>query len=171
MKTKDYFQTMCRYNHWMNEKLYTACAEIPDAIRKEDKGAFFRSIHGTLNHLLLADRLWLSRFTGQPFTFESLAQDLYSDFDTLWDQRRISDQALTRWIDALNDTQLNAPFSFHSVVQARDHSYPLWHLLMHVFNHQTHHRGQLTTLMTQSGYEPGVTDLLWLPGAELDAPT
>ena len=65
-------QTMCRYNRWMNEKLYAVCATMPDELRKEDRGAWFHSMHGTLNHLLLADRLWMGRFTGKPFKARSL---------------------------------------------------------------------------------------------------
>ena len=166
-KTSNYFQRLSQYNRWMNERLYQVCEAIPDSIRKEDRGAFFRSIHGTLNHLLLADKLWLSRFLYQPFEFHSLDQELYTEFELLHQERQKTDQQIQDWVDSLTDEQLNSLFSFTSFSQQRECVFPLWHVALHFFNHQTHHRGQITTLLTQSGYEPGVTDLLWLPGAEV----
>ncbi|NES68045.1 MAG: hypothetical protein F6K24_23780 [Okeania sp. SIO2D1] len=74
MKTTNYFQRLSQYSQWMNEKIYQACASIPDEMRREDKRAFFNSIHGTLNHILLADKLWLSRFENYTFEIESLRQ-------------------------------------------------------------------------------------------------
>src|SRR5687767_304726 len=94
-------QTMCRYNRWMNEKLYAVCATMPDELRKEDRGAFFHSMHGTLNHLLLADRIWMGRFTAQPFMARSLDEELYSDFEILRQERAKTDAAIEAWIQAL----------------------------------------------------------------------
>ena len=74
---------MASYNRWMNQRLYSVCAELPDRERKEDRGAFFKSIHGTLNHLLVGDKVWLARFFGESFQIEGLDQELYSDFDEL----------------------------------------------------------------------------------------
>ena len=76
MLALDTFRTMAHYNRWMNERLYAVCAEIPDGERRRDRGAFFKSIHGTLNHLLLGDRLWMGRFLDRPFTVDSLDQEL-----------------------------------------------------------------------------------------------
>ncbi|HAG84663.1 MAG TPA: damage-inducible protein DinB [Cyanobacteria bacterium UBA12227] len=168
MKTTDYFQRLSQYNHWMNERLYEVCDSIPDAIRKEDRGAFFGSIHGTLNHILLADKLWLGRFKHQLFEVHSLNQELYADFKSLHQERQKTDQEIQAWVDSLTDEQLAAPFRFTSIAKAREFVFPLWHIAAHFFNHQTHHRGQLTTLLTQSGYDPGVTDLLLLPGTEIE---
>jgi uncharacterized damage-inducible protein DinB len=167
MQGLDYLKTLCYYNAWMNEKLYCICRNIPDAIRKEDKGAFFKSIHGTLNHILLADRIWLGRFKNKLFKVTSLEQELYSDFITLWQERQRTDQDIEEWIYSLSETKLAQPFTYHSIVRKQDHTYLLGHLVLHFFNHQTHHRGQVTTLIKQVGYEPGITDLLWLPGAEI----
>lgn len=166
MQSFDYFQTMCRYNRWMNEKLYAVCATMPDELRKADKGAWFRSMHGTLNHILLADRVWLGRFTGQPFYPTSLAQELYSDFDELQREREKTDNDLQAWLDSLTAEQLAAPFTYTNF-QGQEGTFPLWALVTHIFNHQTHHRGQLTTLMEQAGYDSGVTDLLAMPGLKL----
>lgn len=98
----------------MNEQLYQVCEAIPDSVRKEDRGAFFRSIHGTLNHILLADKLWLSRFLHQPFEFHSLDQELYIEFESLRQERQKTDQEIQDWVDSLTDEQLNSLFTFTS---------------------------------------------------------
>lgn len=154
---------MSRYNRWMNEKLYAACAALPDDKRKKDLGAFFRSIHGTLNPLLLADRVWMGRFTGNPFPIRSLDQELYSDFDTLRREREKTDAEIAAWVNDLTEERLSSTFAFHSVALGGEITFPFAHCLLHFFNHQTHHRGQLTTLMNQLGCDTGVTDLLLLP--------
>lgn len=156
-------QAMAQYNRWMNERLYECCAGIPDAERKRDAGAFFRSIHGTLNHLLLGDKIWMGRFTGQPFAAGSLAQELHADFGALRAERRSMDGAIVEWSQSLTEAKLAADLIYTSVVNPKPRRYPLWFALQHFFNHQTHHRGQLTTLLSQRGIDPGVTDLIWLP--------
>lgn len=158
-----YCQTMARYNQWMNQKLYAVCANIPDGDRKQDRGAFFKSIHGTLNHLLYADLAWLGRFTQQPFTASTSNDELYQDFDDLRQQRIATDQTMLSWAEHLSADWLAAPFTFTSAAYQQSRTAPTWVLVTHMFNHQTHHRGQLTTLLSQLGYEPGITDLPWLP--------
>jgi len=155
------------YNHWMNQKLYAVCADIPDARRKQDQGAFFRSIHGTLNHILLGDRLWLQRFKGEADNLPSLDAELYADFTELRQQRDDTDAAITAWLNTLTDKDLAVPFTFTSRVKQQQRTFLLKDMLLHFFNHQTHHRGQLTTLLSQMGYDYGVTDIMWLPGLEL----
>ena len=167
MESLDYCLTMARYNRWMNERLYRVCGEVPDSERKQDRGAFFRSIHGTLNHLLLGDRIWMGRFKGHPFEVRSLDQELYGDFEELRREREETDGEILDWVAGLSAAELAAPFSFRSIVQAGEHVYPLWVLVVHFFNHQTHHRGQLTALLAQVGCDYGVTDLISLPGARL----
>ncbi len=168
MVTPDYCRSMARYNRWMNERLYAICAELPDESRKQDRGAFFRSIHGTLNHLLLGDRVWMGRFQGRPFAFRSLDQELYADFDALRGERARTDAEIATWAEGLSAQSLAAPLTWTSVVNPKVRSGPLGVLAAHFFNHQTHHRGQLTTLLMQCGRDPGVTDLLWLPGLPID---
>jgi uncharacterized damage-inducible protein DinB len=151
------------YNAWMNDKLYTACAALPDEERKRDRYAFFHSIHGTLNHILLADSVWMGRFEGQPFVFKSLDQELHSDFDELRAHRREMDARIDRWADSLTEAALDAKLTFTSVLAKRTSTATLWKLVTHFFNHQAHHRGQLTTLLSQAGVDYGSTDLLLLP--------
>jgi uncharacterized damage-inducible protein DinB len=153
-----------RYNRWMNDKLYGLAATLSDEARKRDCGAFFKSIHGTFNHLLLADRVWLARFTGVtvPDGFmapgiRTLDQELYADFEELRRQRALTDDELSSWISELTPERLAAPLVFKRRGQKQE--CPLWWAVSHVFNHQTHHRGQITTLLTQQGHDPGVTDL------------
>jgi len=163
------FRTMARYNRWMNERVYERCEKLPDAERKADRGAFFRSIHGTLNHLLLGDRLWLSRFLSREFRVSTLADELYADFAELRRERAKTDAEILEWVETLDEGRLALPLKFRSMVGNRERSFPLWFAVQHFFNHQTHHRGQVTTLLMQAGVDPGVTDLLWLPGMETGA--
>lgn len=174
MQNQSYCQTMADYNHWMNQKIYAICAEIPDRKRRENLGAFFKSIHGTLNHLLFGDRVWLGRFTGHPFA-AAIGQELYSDFDELRQQRELTDLQILDWSRTLSSDWLSRPFTYTSAVDGKTRTLPAWILVTHLFNHQTHHRGQLTTLLSQLGYDPGPTDLPWLPSlaapATVDRPT
>ena len=161
-----YARTMETYSRWMNNRLYDCCAKLSDEERKRDVGAFFKSIHGTLNHLLLGDRIWLGRFTGEPFVVKSLDQELYSDFTQLRSERSATDIAISDWIASLSEAGLAGELSYMSLVSPKPRRYPLWVAVTHFFNHQTHHRGQLTTLLVQRGIDPGVTDLIWLPGLQ-----
>ena len=154
---------MARYNRWMNERLYECCAQLTDAQRKEDVGAFFKSIHGTLNHLLLADRLWLGRFTKAPFAVASLDTQLYAGFDELRRERALTDEAISSWVACVTEEDLAGDLHYTTMVNPAARKQPLWFAATHLFNHQTHHRGQLTTLLSQRGIDPGVTDLLRLP--------
>ena len=153
------FPTYARYNAWMNESLYAGCARLSDAQRKKDMGAFFKSIHGTLNHVLVGDRMWMARFTGKPFPALTLDAIVHKEFDELWATRRQFDEEIRDFVDKLKDDWLVQPFTFTSVAYGRTFTYPAWFLVMHMFNHQTHHRGQVTTLMKQCGVDPGPTDL------------
>lgn len=166
MPALDIFRTMAQYNRWMNERLYGVCAEIPDEARKRDRGAFFKSIHGTLNHLLLGDRLWLGRFLDRPVHVDSLDRELYAEFDALRAQRGQTDGEILDFSESLDEEALARDFRFRTIVNPGEHVFPFRHVLLHFFNHQTHHRGQVTTLIKQAGFEPGVTDLMWLPGIE-----
>src|SRR5262245_42404082 len=117
-------QAFARYNTWMNEKLYAVVAELSDDERKRDLGAFFRSVHGTLNHLLLTDRVWLGRFTGdravatsldadgRPIEVRGLGQELYADFAVLRRERARTDAAIGAWVDTLDEARLAAPLRY-----------------------------------------------------------
>ena len=157
-----YVRTMARYNQWMNRKLYELCEAMPDADRKRDAGAFFKSIHGTLNHLLLADRIWMGRFKGEPFAARALDAELYTDFATLRAEREATDGAILAYAAQLTEAVVAGTLHYTSVVSPAPRAIPMALALVHFFNHQTHHRGQLTTLLCQRGIDPGVTDLMWI---------
>jgi uncharacterized damage-inducible protein DinB len=159
---------MAAYNRWMNGNVYDACAKLSDEERKRDAGAFFKSIHGTLNHLLLGDRVWLGRFIGVPFPVKALSQELYADFDELRAERTKTDEDIIAWAGSLSDAEFDGQLSYMSTVNPQLRTYPFWVAVAGFFNHQTHHRGQVTTLLMQQGIDPGVTDLIWLP--QLQAP-
>ena len=163
MNGKDYAMAMAHYNRWMNERIYQVCSMIPDADRRRDRGAFFKSVHGTLNHILWADRAWLARFTGGTRPAGGLDTELYAEFDELRRERQLTDERLLTWAESIDDAWSDAPFVFRSTTQKRDRKLPAWTLVVHVFNHETHHRGQLTTLLTQMGHDPGITDFPWMP--------
>ena len=165
MMSLEWLSALARYNRWMNDKLYRLAATLDDEARKRDCGAFFRSIHGTFNHLLLADRIWLARFTGvtvpdgflAPGGIRSLDQELYVDFEDLRRERAVTDDELSAWISGLTSERLGGPLVYMRLGKRLES--PLWWAVAHLFNHQTHHRGQLTTLFKQQGCDPGVTDL------------
>jgi uncharacterized damage-inducible protein DinB len=162
MYNQTYYETMAEYNYWINQKLYAICAEIPDHQRREDLGAFFKSIHETLNHLLFGDRVWMGRFIGEPF-FAKIGQELYTDFNQLHQEREITDQQIINWSKNLSSEWLNQPFQYTSGVDKKTRTLLKWILVTHMFNHQIHHRGQLTTLLSQLGYDIGITDLPFAP--------
>jgi uncharacterized damage-inducible protein DinB len=165
MVSPAWLDALSRYNRWMNDKLYGLAATLSDEARKRDSGAFFRSIHGTFNHLLLADRVWLARFTGVtvpqgfmgPGGIRSLDQELYVDFEDLRRERALTDDELSAWVSGLTHERLAAPLVYMRRGQKQES--PLWWAVAHVFNHQTHHPGQLPPLLTHQGRDPGVTDL------------
>lgn len=172
MTSPEWLAALARYNHWMNDKFYGLAATLSDEVRKRDEGAFFKSIHGTLNHLLLADRVWLARFTNVtaadgfmgPGGILSLDQELYSKFEELRSERTLTDNELSTWISGLTQERLAAPLVYMRRGQKQES--PLWWAVAHLFNHQTHHRGQLSTLLKQQGCDPGVTDLFAMLSVE-----
>jgi uncharacterized damage-inducible protein DinB len=164
MITRAHACTMAAYNRWMNERLYATCAGLPDDERKRDRGAFFKSVHGTLNHLLYGDRAWMSRFLGRDLGWKGPADELYAGFEELRAARAELDGLIERWAAGLEERWLAQDFTYTSRIDGRTRTFPAWLLVTHMFNHQTHHRGQLTTLLSQLGVDPGVTDLPWLPG-------
>lgn len=166
MIDRHHVRLMATYNHWMNQKLYAACAGLTDQERKADKGAFFKSLHSTLNHILWGDRAWMSRFTQTEYVMPPINQDLYDDFEELRRQREAMDQMILDWSKNVSDQWLATPMTWTSKLYKKTLTQPTWALVAHLFNHQTHHRGQVTALLSQCGVDPGITDLPMLP--ELD---
>lgn len=159
-----HYRLMATYNLWMNGKIFGVCLEISDTAGKQDLGAYFRSIHGTLNHILWADRAWLGRFGHRPPVTVPIGTGLFHDFAELAAERGHTDADLVCWAGSLQERALTETLVFHSS-DGQLRRGPLWLFASHCFNHQTHHRGQVTTLMTQLGFDPGVTDIPAMPGA------
>ena len=157
-------KVMAAYNKWMNEKVYDICARMPDEELKRNRNAFFKSIHGTLNHILLGDRVWFGRFKNAPFKPRGFDQILHETFGDLRKERQELDARICEWASELTSEQLAAKFHFTSMASPLPRSCPLWAAVTHFFNHQTHHRGQVTTLLSQCNLDVGVTDLTGLPG-------
>jgi uncharacterized damage-inducible protein DinB len=168
------YRWLARYNAWFNERLYDACERLTDEERRRDRGAFFGSVHGTLNHLLWADRTWLRRFADQGVTFTSLSEEvpalpagashgtlLHEDWGALREARRRLDSAIEAWVRDMTPEfpSMTMRYANTKGVQ-REH--PAWQAMTHLFNHQTHHRGQVTTLLMQAGVDSGVTDMVAL---------
>lgn len=162
---------MAEYNTWMNERMYDAAAMLDAETLMADKGAFFGSILGTLNHIAVADTIWLHRFARHEASFASLnglsgfpqptslSQSLASDLEQLRGYRRALDALIGCWVGELTAEHLSADITYASMAGMKS-SRNFGALLQHFFNHQTHHRGQVSTLLSQSGVDVGVTDLL-----------
>jgi uncharacterized damage-inducible protein DinB len=164
MNIATYARAMAAYNQWMNEKIYSCAAELSDEERKRDMGAFFGSIHRTLNHIYVGDEAWLQRFEGQPVTMKSPADQPFEDFEALRNARRVLDEKITHWAERVSDELADGVFQIWSVTYQRRIDLPGWAAVVQIFNHQTHHRGQVTTLLKQLGKDPGPTDLPVMPG-------
>ena len=156
---------LAEYNQTMNARLYAVCADIPDAERKAERGAFFGSIHATLNHLLVTDRIWLGRLQHTPTAAMQLDDIVYKDFGELREARAHEDSRICTWAATLNEALLSSTLTYTGIANPTPRQCPLWIALTHFFNHQTHHRGQITTLLAQMNVDYGVTDMIAMPGA------
>jgi uncharacterized damage-inducible protein DinB len=159
-----YIKRMARYNCWQNENLYSCADRLPDEARRQERGAFFGSIHGTLNHLLWGDEIWMSRFCGTPRPRGGIPEStsLRAGWEELKRDRAAFDERLIAWADALAESDVAGDLTYYSGAAKRDITAPKWLLITHVFNHQTHHRGQVHCMLTQAGIRPSDTDLPFL---------
>lgn len=170
MITCEYIRTMAGYNRWMNEKIYAAASRLPPDELAAERGAFFGSVIGTLNHVLVADLIWLKRFARHPTAHAALTplaaiempsaldQMLYEDFTRLQERRTWLDGVIQAWADSLTADDIEHVLEYANTRGDRFRK-RFAGLVMHFFNHQTHHRGQATTLLTQAGVDVGETDL------------
>jgi uncharacterized damage-inducible protein DinB len=154
-----YYSTFARYNAWANRRLYAACAKLPESEYLKPRPSFFGSIHATLNHLMVADRIWLGRIEGRPERL-ALNQILYGDFTALQVARVAEDERLFRVIDGLDSHRLDQPLDYLNTKGERCRT-PLRIVLGHLFNHQTHHRGQVHGLLSQTAVPPPELDLIY----------
>ncbi len=146
---KPYFDMFAGYNRWANRRLYAAARALPDIDYRKPRGAFFSSLHGTLNHLVVSDRIWMRRFTGDGPVQTRLDEILFEDLDGLDAARQAEDDRIVGYVDGLSEADLTSTFSFRTIVKPQDITQPLAPALGHFFNHQTHHRGQAHCLVTE----------------------
>jgi len=173
----DNYRLLARYNRWFNQRLYAACDVLTDEARKREMGAFFGSIHRTLNHLIVADQTWSRRFvqcgTDHACDFSALAaalqlpdahpldRVLHEEWAILKARRDNLDEALETWLAQAPEDMSDWTMRYANT-KGVQREHPLWLALTHFFNHQTHHRGQVTTLLSQQGVDIGLTDLIAL---------
>jgi uncharacterized damage-inducible protein DinB len=154
-----HFATLARYNRWANALLFAACEEAGEAVWRPKVGAFHGSVLGTLNHILVMDRLWLGRVAGRDCGFKGVDEVVHDDLAALTGAREEFDDAIVAAVDALaeDDFARVVEYGITCGGTARE---PLWLLLAHLFNHQTHHRGQITDMLTRAGHEIPSLDLV-----------
>jgi uncharacterized damage-inducible protein DinB len=153
------FRMFAGYNAWANHRLHAACALLDEADYKLERGAFFGSIHGTLNHLMVTDRMWLARLRGEALPPHGLDAVIFHDLATLREARVHEDAGLSAYVAGLTDEALAGEFRWTRMADGAVVVQPLWAALAHVFNHQTHHRGQVHGLLSQAGADPPSLDL------------
>jgi len=167
MIDQKFVEQMAKYNRWQNANLYGCAGRLSDEERKRERGAFFGSIHSTLNHLLWADRIWMHRFasTEKPPGGIKESTGHFPNWDDLEREREAFDEAILRWASALDPRWLEGDLTWFSGAAQKDITRPKWILVTHFFNHQTHHRGQVHCMITQCGIRPSDTDLTILPAS------
>ena len=158
---KAHFEMMAAYNAWANRRLSAAVEPLPGEDYRADLGAFFGSIHGTLNHLVVADRLWLARFRGEPTPAARLDAIVHDDRAELRQARRVLDDAIVGFIAGLTEARIAADFTYRPVTRPEPVTQPLGPALAHFFNHQTHHRGQVHALLTRLTGNAPPLDLIY----------
>lgn len=158
---KAHFDMFAAYNAWANARLYAAAGQLSDAARIAPAGAFFGSLRNTLNHLVVTDRLWMRRFTGEGETHERLDEIPYAEFPALQAARQALDARITGFITEASEADLNANFTYTSLSFPEEFTQKLAPALAHFFNHQTHHRGQCHQMLSAAGAEAPPLDLLF----------
>ncbi len=158
---KAHFDTFAQYNAWANLRLYDAAADLSDADYRADRGAFFKSMHGTLNHLLVTDRIWMQRITGQGDAPDRLDAILFDDLVPLRSAREAEDRRIVAHVTGLDAARLAGVIRYRRVSTPEMFEQPLAPALAHLFNHQTHHRGQAHMILTSLGRKAPELDLLY----------
>ena len=153
---------MARFNAWANDRLYGCVAGLSEGAYRKDRKAYFGSIHNTLNHLLVVDRLWTGRLKETDHGIESLDQILHDDFDSLRGARKTEDQGLVDLVDGLSEAALQSPVTYRRMIGEGTHKTRRDHILITLYNHQTHHRGQVHAMLTQQGVDPPPLDVIHL---------
>jgi uncharacterized damage-inducible protein DinB len=163
---RDHYRMLAAYNAWANRILYEEVGKLDDAAYRRNLGAFFGSLHRTLNHLLTADRIWMKRFTGEGDAPTSLDTILHEDFAGLRAARQAEDARLSAFADSLTEDRIAADFTYSPLTNPTIVTHPLGPALAHLFNHQTHHRGQCHGMLTAVGGPSITLDLIYFARTE-----
>lgn len=155
------FRLFAAYNRWANTRLYNAASGLGEEAYRRDCGAFFKSMHGTLNHVLVADRIWMKRFTGEGEHPDTLDAVLFEDFDELREAREVEDARIITWVKSLDEAAVGGEFTFTPITTPGTLTQKLAPCVSHFFNHQTHHRGQAHMILSVLGHEPPSLDLIY----------
>jgi uncharacterized damage-inducible protein DinB len=162
----DHVRLMTRYNTWQNQSLYREADTLGDAARRQERGAFFSSIQGTLSHLVWGDQAWMHRFDGldKPSGGIATSAALFPHWPELIETRTALDAAIIDWAARVDPAWLSGSTTWYSGSQGKDVTRPNWVQVTHFFNHQTHHRGQVHAMITAAGGKPDATDIVFMPG-------
>ena len=155
----DHFRSLARYNTWANQRLYDGCAQLSPAAYKEPRPAFFGTIHGVLNHILVCDCIWLARLQGYAPEVNQLDAELYDTFVALREAREAEDVVFGDYVHGLSEEDLQRPIGYRTLA-GDPHADAQTELLTHIFNHQTHHRGQAHDLLTATDVAPPSLDFI-----------
>jgi len=161
MSAAAHYRMFAHYNAWANGRLYDATAKLSDDQYRADRGAFFKSVHGTLNHLLVTDRIWMRRFTGEGDAPDRLDAILFERFAELRAAREAEDRRITAYVEGLDDRRIEGAIKYRRVSSPQEFEQQLAPALAHWFNHQTHHRGQVHALLTGLAGQAPELDLLY----------
>lgn len=163
---REHFRRFAAYNAWANERIYAAVAQLPAERLDADSGAFFGSIFGTLSHILIADRIWMFRLTGEGPSPTDLRERPCEGLEALWEERQAMDARIIAMLDAVDEDRLAETVNYTNT-RGEAHALPRHFILTHFFNHQTHHRGQVHHMLSVEGMDPPPLDLLYfvLPAA------
>lgn len=158
------YQQMAKYNQWMTEKIYSQTSHLSDAQFREDLGAFWKSIHSTMNHILWADIVWMKRFNvSLPYQPSDMGVDLFADRKMLETTHKEVILCLQEWTHTFNDDWLAGDLVWTRASNGETYTKPRWLCITHIFNHQTHHRGQVTHMLRHFDIDIGDTDLPLMP--------
>lgn len=165
MASKEYALTMARYNLWQNENILTAASALSEAERQKDRGAFFGSIERTLSHLFWGDQVWLARFADTPAPDCGIADltGLIADWGDYCAARAKFDRRILQWAHEVAPDWFAGDLTWYSGASGKELTRPRLTLVIQMFNHQTHHRGQVHAMLTAAGAKPGATDVPFMP--------
>jgi uncharacterized damage-inducible protein DinB len=170
MTPADHYRMFGHYNAWANKRLYDASARLSTEQYRADRGAFFKSVHGTLNHLLATDRVWMQRLTGEGDAPNRLDAILFETFDGLRAAREAEDRRIVDFVDRLDDASVAGTIKYRRVSSPEEFEQQLAPALAHWFNHQTHHRGQVHALLTGLVGAAPELDLLFFQRLQVKPP-